>query len=200
MKRIILLLIAIFIVFGTMVAFAPQLIKDPGYVLISTGDQIFESTIVAIVIRLVILFVVLLLLIKLLKSDSDDKDFFARMLIFQEDENTEDYFVELINNDAKDKKCIWGALYFATYNKQEYIDLIAKIVVNGYSLTGMISSLCSTSKDFAILLLNNEVLLQELDKKERENYRDYGFKHFVEKTNKEISESTLFWKKYGNKE
>lgn len=68
MKRIILLLIAIFIVFGTMVAFAPQLIKDPGYVLISTGDQIFESTIVAIVIRLVILFVVLLLLIKLLKS------------------------------------------------------------------------------------------------------------------------------------
>lgn len=139
-------------------------------------------------------------LIKLLKGDSDEKDFFARMLIFQEDENTEDYFVELIKNDPKDKNCIWGALYFATYNKQEYIDLIAKIVVNGYSLTGMISSLCSTSKDFAILLLNNELLLKELDKKERENYRDYGFKHFVEKTNKEIAESTLFWKKYGNKE
>lgn len=141
-------------------------------------------------------------IIKILKSDydSDDKNFFARMLIFQEDEITEDYFKELIMKDAKDVKCIWGALYFATYNKREHIDLIAKVVVNGYSLTGMISSLCSISKDFAILLLNNDYLLQELDKKERENYRDYGFKYFVEKTNIEIAESTLFWKKYGKKD
>lgn len=138
-------------------------------------------------------------LLKLLKRediDESNKSFFASILTFQEDENIENYFVELLKQDSKNEKCIWGAIYFANYEKTQYYDLIAKIVINGYSLTGMISSLSHSSKKFAVQLLNNELLIKELPEIEIKNYGDYGIKYITEKMNSEIIEDTLFWKKY----
>lgn len=138
-------------------------------------------------------------LLKLLKRediDESNKSFFASILTFQEDENIENYFVELLKQDSKNEKCIWGAIYFANYEKTQYYDLIAKIVINGYSLTGMISSLSHSSKKFAVQLLNNEFLIKELPEIEIKNYGDYGIKYITEKMNSEIIEDTLFWKKY----
>lgn len=138
-------------------------------------------------------------LLKLLKRDDIDKSnktFFASILTFQEDENIENYFVELIKQDSADDKCIWGAIYFANYEKTQYYDLIAKIVISGYSLTGMIASLSHSSKKFAVQLLNNELLIKELSEIEIKNYGDYGAKYLIEKMNSEIIEDTFFWKKY----
>lgn len=136
-------------------------------------------------------------LIKLIKrkSDDDNRDFFARMLTFQEDTNTEDFFTELIKSNPKDKICIWGALYFATYDKTDKIDLIADVVINGYSLAGMISSLYSSSKKFCPLLLNNEKLVNELDGTELNNYLEYGIENFIEKFDESTAKSTLIWSK-----
>jgi hypothetical protein len=139
-------------------------------------------------------------MIKLLKSDLDEdsRDFFAKMLIYQEDENAENYFVNMVENSPTDGKCIWAAIYFATFNKKEYLNLIANIVINGYPLGGMMSSLAATNKDFALHLLNSELLLNKLDKKELNEYADYGIKYFIEKTDIKTVESTLFWQKLKN--
>ncbi|MBE9467845.1 MAG: hypothetical protein IMY72_05920 [Bacteroidetes bacterium] len=137
-------------------------------------------------------------LLKLIKTNIDDntKHFIAKILTFQEDINIEDYFREIIIKNPKEEICTWGAIYFATYNKTQYIDLIAQIVINGYSITSMVSSLCSISKDFAIIFLNNALLVDQLDENELINYVNYGFKDFIEKTSKQDAESTLLWKKY----
>ena len=138
-------------------------------------------------------------LLKLLKRDDiekSDKTFFASLLNYQEDENIENYFVELINNNPSDEKCIWGAIYFANYEKTQYYNLIAKIVLSGYSLVGMIASLSHTSKKFALQLLNNELLVNEFPDIEVKNYGDYGAKYLIEKMNTEVVEATLLYKKY----
>ena len=136
-------------------------------------------------------------IIKILKSQSEDKDkdFLARMLLFQEDINSEYYFQDLIRNNPKDNKCIWGALYFATYDKSENIDLIADIVINGYSLVGMLSSLFDTSKKFCIELLNNEHLVNNLNESKINQFLELGTKYFIEKFDQETIESTLIWKR-----
>ncbi len=68
MKRGLLIILGILIAIAIMISVAPTLIEDPGYILISTGDVILESTVVAMFIRLIILFIVLSLLLKLLKG------------------------------------------------------------------------------------------------------------------------------------
>lgn len=138
-------------------------------------------------------------IIKLLKRediDKSDKTFFASILNFQEDENIENYFAELIKNNPADEKCIWGAIYFANYEKTQYYDLIANIVISGYSLVGMIASLSSTSKKFALQLLNNDLLVKNFSDVEIKNYGDYGAKYLIEKMNTEVVEATLLYKKY----
>lgn len=138
-------------------------------------------------------------LIKILRkpdSDKTDDTFIARLLNFQEDINAEDYFESLIKTNPSDEKCIWGALYFATYNKTKHMDLVADIVLNGYSLIGMISSLASSSKEFMIAFLNNAHLVENLERKEISNWGKSGSKFAIEKTSKAKIESTLLWKKY----
>lgn len=137
-------------------------------------------------------------IIKLLKIKiyDDYDEFFCRLLILQEDKNIEDFFVQLINESPKDERCVWGALYFATFNKTEYIDLIAEIVVNGYSLTGMISSLRSSNIDFTIHLLNNQRLNNELNENEIKNYADYGIQYLIDKIGEDKVKNTVFWSKF----
>lgn len=138
-------------------------------------------------------------ILKLIKNkdfDDENKSFFTSILTFQEDSNIEDYFVELIQSTPKDEKCIWGAIYFANYNKTEYYDLIAEIVINGYSIVGMVASLASSSKNFAIGFLNNEHLIREHNFIEIRNFCNFIENKNIKSLNKSIVEKTLIWKKY----
>lgn len=128
--------------------------------------------------------------------DNESKDFFARLLTFQESIEIENYFVDLISNHPSDGKCIWGAIYFTKNAKVEYLDLIADIVLNGYSLIGMLSSLSYQSKGFGIKLLENEKLVKNLD-----TFKIISFCNGVEnnlgnKFNMDKIRESLLWKKY----
>jgi len=138
-------------------------------------------------------------MLKLLKNRSfeeSNKKFLASVLTYQEDSNTEDYFVELIESNPKDKKCIWGAIYFANYNKPVYYDLISEVVINGYSLVGMVASLSSTHKNFAIGLLNNKNLASKHEYNEIKNFCDFLKKNDIKSLTKSDAEKTLIWKRY----
>ncbi|RKS02849.1 hypothetical protein [Flavobacterium sp. 102] len=140
--------------------------------------------------------------IKLLKvlskaDDNNTEDFIAGLLTFQEDSNIEDYFVNLIKSEPSNHQCIYGAMYFANYNKVEYMDLIANVVISGYSLVGMIASLCHSSKNFALQFINSEVLINDVTMEEEIiNWGKYGAKFMIERIDKGKVESTLLWKKY----
>lgn len=68
MKRILLLILTILIIIVIVIAASPTLIEDPGYILISSGDLIMESTIVAMAIRLILVFIALTFVLKLLRG------------------------------------------------------------------------------------------------------------------------------------
>jgi len=140
-------------------------------------------------------------LIKLLKNkkiEESDKEFIASILPFQKDELAESYFVDLIDSNPNDKKCIWGAIYFANYNKTEYYDLIADVILNGYSIVGMFASLSSTNKYFAIGLLDNKKLANKHDFNEIKNFCDYLSKNDIQTLRKSDAEQSLIWKRYLN--
>ncbi|MFY0481681.1 hypothetical protein ACI6PS_03675 [Flavobacterium sp. PLA-1-15] len=138
-------------------------------------------------------------LLKILRNKDNDKNrliFIASILTFQEDSNIEEYFVTLIRNDPSNHLCIWGAIYFANYNKSKHIHLISLIVLNGYSLVGMLASLSSSSKDFALELLNCETLVNNVEKKVIFDWCNSGYKHFSERIGIDKVETTLLWKRY----
>lgn len=138
-------------------------------------------------------------LIKALKNQDSNNlndSFIAKLLIFQEDINIEDYFENLIKANPRDEKCIWGALYFATYDKKEHMDLVAEVVLNGYNLISMISSLANVSKEFMLAFLNNSLLAEKLDTKVISDWGNSGVKYAIEKSSRAKIESTLLWKKY----
>jgi len=140
-------------------------------------------------------------LIKLLKNkkiEESDKEFITSVLPFQKDEFTESYFVDLIESKPNDKKCIWGAIYFANYNKTEYYDLIADIIINGYSIVGMFASLSSSNKNFSIGLLDNKKLANNHDYNEIKNFCDYLSKNDIQTLRKADAEHSLIWKRYLN--
>lgn len=142
-------------------------------------------------------------LINLLKNrniEENDKEFISSLMIFQRDENTENYFVELLENNPKDEKCIWGAIYFANYNKTEYYDLIAGVIINGYSIIGMFSSLASSNKNFAIGLFDNEKLANKHEFKEIKNFCDFLSNNNSDTLKKVDVENTLIWKTYLKKQ
>lgn len=130
------------------------------------------------------------------QEDNNYKPFFANIIAFQKSVYIESYFVDLIKADPKDEICINGAIYFAINNKSEYYDLIASIVINGYSLLGMISTLSHSSKSFAIQFLHNEFLANNLL-----NHEIISICEFIKKethpkiVNESIDDSPL-WKKY----
>ncbi|MFV8324236.1 hypothetical protein [Flavobacterium sp. LS2R12] len=138
-------------------------------------------------------------LLKLIKNkdfEDGNKTFFASILTYQEDSNIEDYFVDLLQTTPKDEKCIYGAIYFRNYNKTEYYDLIADIILNGYSLEKMIISLASTSKQFTIGLLNNEHLMNKIMVIELVNVCHIIENNNLKFLNKYAISETLMWKRY----
>lgn len=140
----------------------------------------------------------LLSLLRRTDIDNENKIFFATVLTFQTGKEIEKYFVDLISSDPKDPKCIWGAIYFAKNGLAEYYNLIADVVLNGYSLIGMLSSLFYESKSFALELLQNEKLVENL-----EHSKINIFCENLEVLQKRISiekiKETLLWKKYVTK-
>src|SRR5690606_1143747 len=140
-------------------------------------------------------------LIKLLKNkkiEESDKEFITSILPYQKDDFTESYFVDLIESSPNDKKCIWGAIYFANYNKTEYYDLIADIIINGYSIVGMFASLSSSNKNFAIGLLDNKKLTNNHQFNEIKNFGEYLSKNDIQTLRKADAEHRLMLKRYLN--
>lgn len=141
----------------------------------------------------------ILKLVNLLKKedrDNHNKEFFATILTFQKSKDIENYFVNLIKNTPKDKICIWGAIYFANNNKTEYFNLIASIVINGYNLGGMISSLSYSSKSFAIQFLHNEDLANNMALSDILTFCVYMEKDEHPRISKESIVETPIWKKF----
>lgn len=129
-------------------------------------------------------------LLKFLQSDeyhNENKTFFATILSMQSSNDIENYFANLLKNIPADDKCIWGAIYFAKNKKTEYFDLIASVVLNGYSLVGMISSLSYYSKEFALQLLDNEKLIANFSE-----YDTKAFCEFIERGNHPIISKSQF--------
>ena len=60
----------------------------------------------------------------------------------------------------------------------------------------MIGSLSHSSKKFALELLNNTLLIDELPETEIKAYGDYGAKFFAENIGWDSIKETLLWKKY----
>jgi hypothetical protein len=129
-----------------------------------------------------------------------NKEFLASVLTYQEDSNIEDYFVELIKSNPNDKKCILGAVYFCNYNKTQYYNLISDVVINGYSIVGMVARLSSIHTNFTIGLLNNENLASNHQYNEIKTFCDYLKKNDIQTLTKTDAENTLIWKRYDSGE
>lgn len=138
-------------------------------------------------------------LIALLKRNDiseGDKYHFARILTFQKSNEIENYFVELLSIDPKNGLCIWGALYFASNKKTEYYNLIADVVINGYSLIAMYSSLSYHSRSFAIDFFNNEKLVENLQGNFIRNFCDHANSEKFDKVDLMNIKKTAIWNKY----
>jgi hypothetical protein len=128
--------------------------------------------------------------------DGENKEFFARLLTFQQSNEIEKYFVDLITGNPKDKKCIWGALYFANNAKKEHLNLVSDIVLHGHPLVSMLSSLSFHSKGYAIELLQHEKLAKNLKDNDIINFCRGAETVFANILDIDKIKETLIWKKY----
>lgn len=95
-------------------------------------------------------------IIKLLKStdvEKENKEVLAYLLIYQEDPNTEDYFVDLIKKNPSDHNTFAGLAYFAKFNKQQYFELIVEVILikdRDYITSSVVVHLLDFSKSYTL--------------------------------------------------
>ncbi|OCB73638.1 hypothetical protein B0A79_19980 [Flavobacterium piscis] len=118
----------------------------------------------------------ILRLIGLLKRtdvNKGDKDFFARLLTYQNDDAIEKYFVDLVATEPNDRKFEYCATYFAINSKTEYLDLISEPIIKNNNLSDIFSKIFKHSPTYACELLNNKNLVNNSKKENIISFFDY---------------------------